>query len=76
VRVVDSRCPRINLFLHRAADSGLDLTLCSEAGMRFGCPVNPDFKVKATFTGVFHASNSNGGFVEAIAMNDVSSDSG
>jgi hypothetical protein len=73
-RVVDSRCPRINLFLRH--DSSLDLTLCSETGMRFGCPVDPYLKVKATFTGVFHAWNSNGGSVEVVSMTDVSSDSG
>src|SRR5688572_1165884 len=54
VRVLDSECPQIMVFL-RATDSNVDLTLCNEPNFRFGCPVNPDFEVKATFTGVFHA---------------------
>ena len=75
VRVVDAKCPRINLFL-RAADQSIDLSLCSEEGMRFGCPVNPDFKVSAAFMGVFHASKSDGGSVKVVSMTDISSESG
>lgn len=73
VRVVDSRCPRIHLFL-RAANPAVDLTLCSEEGMRFGCPANPDLKVKVTFTGVFHASKFEGGVVEVTSITEISSD--
>ena len=72
VRVLDSECPRIMVFLH-ASDSNVDLTLCSQPNKRFGCPVNPDFKVKATFTGVFHASKG-GGIVDVISMTEVSSE--
>jgi hypothetical protein len=75
VRAFDSRCPRINLFL-RGANPSVDLTLCSEEGMRFGCPVNPDFKVQATFTGVFHDWNSKGGSIVVISMTEISSESG
>jgi hypothetical protein len=74
VRVLDSECPQIMVFL-RAADSNVDLTLCSEANLRYGCPVNPDFEVKATFTGVFHASKG-GGVVDVISMTEVSGESG
>jgi hypothetical protein len=72
VRVLDSECPQIMVFLH-AADSNVDLSLCSEPNYRFGCPANPDFKVKATFTGVFRASK-NGGIVDVISMTEVSSE--
>jgi hypothetical protein len=75
VRVVDSKCPQIMVFLHHAADSNVDLTLCSEPNSRFGCPVSPDFKVKATFTGVFHASKT-GGVVDVISMAEVSGEGG
>jgi hypothetical protein len=71
VRVVDSQCPEIMVFL-RAGDSNVDLTLCSEKDSRFGCPVNPDFHVKATFTGVFRASKG-GGIVNLVSMTEVSS---
>jgi hypothetical protein len=73
VRVLDSACPQLMVFLH-ASDSNVDLTLCSEPKKRFGCPANPDFKVKATFTGVFHASKG-GGIVDVISMTEVSSES-
>jgi hypothetical protein len=73
VRVLDSECPQIMVFLH-ASDSNVDLTLCSQPNNRFGCPANPDFKVKATFTGVFHASKG-GGIVDVISMTEVSSES-
>lgn len=72
VRVVDPRCPSLMVFL-RAADSKVDLTLCSQPNIRFGCPVNPDLEVKATFTGVFRASKR-GGIVNVISMTEVSSD--
>lgn len=75
VRVVDAGCPRINLFL-RAADQSIDLTLCSEEGMRFGYPVNPDFNVKATFTGVFRAAKPDGGSVKVVSMTDISGERG
>jgi small subunit ribosomal protein S10 len=70
VRVLDSQCPQIQLFLH-AADSNVDLTLCSEPNFRFGCPVNPDFEVKATFTGVFHVRNRVT-YIDLISMAEVS----
>jgi len=75
VRVLDSKCPQLMVSLHHAADSNVDLTLCSEPNFRFGCPGNPDFEVKATFTGVFHASKR-GGIVEVISMTEVSGESG
>jgi hypothetical protein len=65
----------MSVFLH-AVDSNVDMTLCSEANLRFGCPVNPDLKVKATFIGVFHASNLAGGVVDVISMTEVSDESG
>ena len=70
VRVLASGCPQLEVFLHHAADSSIDLTLCSEPNFRYGCPVNPDFAVKATFTGVFHASKS-GGVVDVISMTEI-----
>jgi hypothetical protein len=73
VRVLDTGCPPIMVFL-RAADSNVDLTLCNETNLRYGCPVNPDFEVKATFTGVFHASEG-GGIVDVISMTEVSGES-
>ena len=71
VRVVDSRCPGIMVFLH-SEHSGVDLTLCTEKDQRFGCPVNPDLEVRATFTGVFRGSKG-GGIVDLISMDDLSS---
>jgi hypothetical protein len=73
VRANDSACPQAMVFL-RADDSSVDLTLCSEANSRFGCPVNPDFEVKATFAGTFHASKG-GGFVDVTSMTDIRSES-
>jgi len=72
VRVLDSECPQMQVFLHHVTDSNVDLTLCSEPNMPFGCPVNPDFAVSGTFTGVFHASKR-GGYVDVISMTEVSS---
>ena len=72
VRVLDSQCPQIQLFLH-AADSNVDLTLCSEPNFRFGCPVNPDFEAKATFTGVFHVVKRVA-YIDLISMAEVSSE--
>lgn len=75
VRAFDRRCPRIQLFL-RTANRSVDFTLCSEEGMRFGCPVNPDFQVQATFTGVFHDWHSKGGSVDVISMTEIASQGG
>lgn len=60
------------VFLHPAADSNVDLTLCSAPDSRHVCPVDPDFEVKATFTGVFHASRDGGGHVAVTSMTEVS----
>jgi hypothetical protein len=67
--------PRIYLFL-RAADETIDLTLCSAEGMRFGCPVNPDFKVNATFMGLLHARKPGLASVTVLSMKDISSGRG
>lgn len=75
VRVLDPECPQLMVFLHTTADSNVDLTLCSEPNSRFGCPVSPDFKVKATFTGVFHASKT-GGAVDVLSIAEVSGEGG
>ena len=72
VRAFDSECPRIMVFL-RASSSNVDLTLCSEPGMRYGCPVDPYREVKATFTGVFRGSKG-GGVVQVTSMTEVASD--
>jgi hypothetical protein len=73
VRAFDEGCPRINLFL-RADNPGVDLSLCSEKDMRFGCPFNSDLEVKATFSGVFRASKSDGGSVTVTSISDVVSE--
>ena len=75
VSVVDPECPELMVFLRTTADSNVDLTLCSEPNSRFGCPVSPDFKVKATITGIFHASKT-GGVVDVISIAEVSGEGG
>ncbi len=79
----EKKCPSLSLVMARVAD-GVDVSLCSSVELSdlYGCPVNPDLNVAATFVGVYRQALNDGqvgssaryGYFEVESMSDVRGD--
>lgn len=73
VRLFDPACPSNSVFA-KSVREDVDLTLCrsDELAAKFGCPVNGESGVKATFEGTYHYTSSTVGRLDVDEMSEIS----
>lgn len=73
VRLFDSECPESSVFAV-SPDGRVDITLCrtDKLAVKFGCPVDGESGVRATFTGMYHFVSDGVGRIDVRSMTDVS----
>lgn len=75
IELFDEECP-LNFVFVESTNSDVDVTLCrsDELSEKYGCPVNRESGVKATFTGTYHYTSSTVGTVTVDVMSDISAE--
>lgn len=73
IRLFGKECPASTVFAV-SLDGGVDLTLCRsrELSEMFGCPVDGESGVRATFTGTYHFVSDGVGRMDVRSMTEVS----
>jgi hypothetical protein len=73
VRLFDQSCPSYSVFVRGMRDE-VDVTLCRSDALadKYGCPVNGESGVRATFTGIYHYSSKMYGRLDVDEMADIS----